>query len=306
VSRPGWSKLIVSEDIAAVVAEIRAGRAQHHRALSPDVAAILLDRARTVQPVVDATAIYKGLVERSATVGINLYDDFPSVVSPWDEVMIAYVNRHGNVMVMQAHSEPWRAELRWDTPNDVDWDRVRWIVEASVWVGGHDGTGRLLKPRGPVRLMQHAVYDDGAPADMHWVAMIPGDGENPDVWEMPTAVFNAAFNFLSCSNVEIAEPIRPFPVRKRLRQTGVTVQTIVIRPPGRRTAAAGSRDARRVDELDAPLTHVRGGFKHYGARYDRGKLFGKLEGKFWVAAHARGKTGEGVVRDYVLHPDPAG
>lgn len=297
-----------AEAIAAVVADIRRGRvhqpAEFREITEKVVAGVLLARAQLPQPVVDATGIYRGLRYRADSVGINLYSDFPSAVSPWPEALIAYVNRHGNVLVMQVHSEPWSDDMRWSTPNPVDWGRVRWIVESSAWIGGHDQTGAACSTQGPVHVFHTAVYGDGEPADLRWIALLKQHNEH--VWEMPRAVLSATLNFMACSNIEIAEPKRTFPVRQRLRRFQVPVQTIVVRPPGRRSAdAAGQPDGRPMDELDTAVTSVRGRFNHYGPRYGRGLLFGKLEGKFWIPAHARGPRADGAeppVRDYELRP----
>lgn len=288
---------MTAEPIAEVVADIRAGRVRHQ---VPDglVNAYLLDRARQPQPVVDASAIYESLMERATTKGVHMYEDFSSTVSPWDDALLAYVNTHGNVMVLQVHQEPWDESRQWETDNEVDWGRVRWLVEATVWVGGKNGDGKPIPSSGPMHLLQNAVYEDGSPADMHWVALLEHAAR--DAWEMPTVVLNAALDFLACSNVEVAEPKRPFPVRQRLRKTRVQVQTIVVRPPGKRRSGA-SAEARPMDELDMQVTSVRGSFGRYGPQFGTGLLFGKYAGKFWRPAHARGR-GEGEVRDYLLKP----
>jgi hypothetical protein len=289
---------VTAEPIATVVADIRAGRVQHH-VPDPAINTALLDRARAPQPVVDTTAIYRALLDRATGDGINLYDDFPSVASPWDDALVCYVNDHGNVLVLQVRQIPWDDGLRWDTDNPVDWEQVRWLVETTVWIGGRSGDGKVIPTSGPVHLLQHAVYGDGRPADMHWVALLGRHDE--ETWQMPLATLNATLNFLACSNVEVAEPARPFPVRRRLRQQRVQVQTIVVRPPGKRRAG-GVATARPMDALDTPLSPVRGSFGHYGPDYDRGLLFGKLAGKFWRPAHARG-AGDGFEqKDYLLKP----
>lgn len=290
---------MTAEPIAEVIADIRAGRVRH-QINDPLVNAYLLARATQPQPVVDASAIYAAQIDRATTSGVNLYEDFPSTVSPWDDALLAYVNTHGNVMVLQVHQEPWDDARRWHTPNEVDWARVRWLVEASVWLGGRNGSGKPIPTSGPLHLLKYAVHEDGSPADMHWVALLGSSDQEP--WEMPTVVLNAALNFLACSNVEVAEPKRPFPVRQRLRKTRVQVQTIVVRPPGRRRVATAA--SRPMDELDVPLTSVRGSFGRYGPQFGTGLLFGKLAGKFWRPAHARG-TGEAEPRHYVLKPGTA-
>jgi len=78
-----------------------------------------------------------------------------------------------------------------------------------------------------------------------------------------------------------------------MRQTKVEVQAIVVRSPGKRTAGG----MRAVGAGDTPLTSVRGHFAHYGPAYDRGLLFGRLAGKFWIPARAVAGGG-----DYVLRP----
>jgi hypothetical protein len=280
--------ICVAERIAAVVADIRAGRVQH-KVDDPFINRTLLDRIRAPQPVVDVTAIYAGLLAREQ---VNLYDDFPSCVSPWDDAILAYVNHHGNILAMQVHQNPWGDIQRWESQNPVDWDRVRWYVETSLWVGGRDGTGKPCPTSGPVHLLQAAVHEDGRPADLHWTALT--GKRNDGIWEMPQAVLNAALNFLGCSNVEVALPRHPYPVRRRMRQSKVEVQAIVVRPPGKRTAGG----VRPVGDGDTPLTSVRGHFAHYGPAHDRGLLFGKLAGKFWIPARAVGGFGG----DYVLRP----
>ena len=287
---------MTAEPIAEVIADIRAARVRHH-ITDAFINTYLSRRARLPQPVVDASAIYTSLMDRATSVGVNLYEDFPSTVSPWEDALIAYVNTHGNVMVLQVHQEPWEESRQWETGNTVDWSRVRWLLETSVWLGGRAGDGKPIETSGPLHLLQYAVYDDGSPADMHWVALLGSDNQEP--WEMPTAVLNASLNFLACSNVEVAEPKRPFPVRQRLRKTRVQVQTIVVRPPGKRRGSAAG--ARPMDQLDVPLSSVRGSFGRYGPQFGTGLLFGKYAGKFWRPAHVRG-VGEAGSKDYVLKP----
>jgi len=150
-----------------------------------------------------------------------------------------------------------------------------------------------------MHLWRLAVYGTGEPADMRWVQLLP---DVPlDNWEMTQITLLASLNFLACKNVDIAEPVRPRPERRRLARLGVDVQAIVVRPIGKRTRSAGGGGA----PGDAvPLTSVRGCFHHYGPAYGKGLLFGKLAGKFWVPAHAKGsaENGGSDQRDYVLKP----
>jgi hypothetical protein len=80
---------------------------------------------------------------------------------------------------------------------------------------------------------------------------------------------------------------------------GVQVQTIVVRPVGSRarSAATGAGDGA------APLSTVRGHFSHYGPKYGKGLLFGKIAGRFWIPMQARSGAGSDEPRkDYVLKP----
>lgn len=285
---------MTAEPIAAVVADIRRGRVRS-AVHDPAVDAFALKRAKRDQPVVDATAVYRSLVAKDAE--IDLYGDHPCIALPWDDAMICYGNEHGTVIVMQASAGPWPAGRRWETPNEVAWDDLRWLLDVFVWVGGRDGNGRAVDTTGPVHLFQYAVAPDGAPADMHYVHLMPRYPiEN---WTMAQLSLLASMNFLACKNVEIVEPRRAYPVRRRLAKTGVTVQTITVRPMSKRTRSAGSSPA----DVAVPLTSVRGSFHHYGPQYGKGLLFGKLAGRFWVPGHARGSAEAGETRkDYVLKP----
>jgi hypothetical protein len=196
------------------------------------------------------------------------------------------VNTFGNVCVMQVHREDHNGGGQpkgWVTDNPVDWDRVRWVAETALWTGGVSGEGRVAKTAGPVHLFRHAIYDNGAPADIQWVNLVLVDpGQTGELGPCAVAL-GAALNFLNASNTE------------------VTVQNIVVRPPGRRRATSAA--VRPIGADETVLNPVRGHFSHYGPEYGAGLLFGKYAGKFWVPSHARGKGGEGEpVRDYVLKP----
>jgi hypothetical protein len=159
-------------------------------------------------------------------------------------------------------------------------------------------------------MLRHAIHEDGSPADINWLALMSRgkfdeagrlvDG-NAKIWEASMVTLGAALNFLNASNIDIAEPARPRPLRRRIERTGVQVQTIVVRPPGK--ARSKSAVVRPIDALEAPLSPVRGHWSHYGERYNRGRLFGKYEGKFWIPAHTRGAGDPAETRkDYVLKP----
>lgn len=305
-----------AEMIAEVVADIRAGRVWHPAATDEaglNTSLRLLAQAQLSQPVVDCTAIFREGMRRDE---IDLYDDHPQVTPPWEDALLCYVNTHGNVLALQVRRNDWDGRTPdpqwWVTENEVDWSRVRWIAETAIWVGGRS-QGNPLPTAGPCHMFRHAIRDDGSPEDINWVALmdrrgeqvaahrrVPTDGLGEPTWEAPLVTVGAALNFLNATNVDVAEPSRPRPVRRRLARSGVTVQTIVVRPPGRRRAKSGT--ARPIDATESVLSPVRGHWARYGPAFDRGLLFGKYAGKFWIAGHIRGVGEPEPVRDYVLKP----
>ncbi len=293
-----------AEPIARVIADLQAGRAHNPLADNPGLHELALKRVKGAV-VVDATAIYRSLVDNPKPV--YLYEDHPSIAPPWQNSAVCYVNQHGNVTVMQStateFAKPERRPL-WDgTADPVDWDRVRWAIDTCVWTGGRSETlGLAMKTLGPVHVWRSAVYENGEPADLHWVHLVP---EYPmEHWDMAHLVLLGALNFMNCRNVELVEPARERHERKRLARLGVTVQTINVFPVGRSTRSGPKAEGAG---LGVPLTSVAGHFARYGPEYGRGLLFGKLSGRFWIPQHARGSKELGEQeRDYRLVPDKEG
>src|SRR5690349_3632947 len=136
-----------------MVADIRAGRVAHPAgfdATGRRISKVYLEQAQLPQPVVDCTAIYDAYMANGK--GVDVYDDHPSVVPPWEDSLLAFVNQYGNVCVLQVHRRDWDGSALslddWFTENEVDWSRVRWIAETAVWVGGRSGDGRYLPTSG--------------------------------------------------------------------------------------------------------------------------------------------------------------
>jgi hypothetical protein len=296
-----------AEQIAKVIADMRNGRV---RPLGPGK-----DRVRNVHDkrihelalqlvmhpvVVDATAIYHSLVAKDEP--IHMYEDHPCIAPPWEEAAICYENEHGNVIVMHASVMPFDPEKPpWDDMADthtIDWGRVKWRVDTFVWLGGRSKIqGGAFGTSGPVHMWQFAIYADGEPADLHWVHLTPE--YEMKSWDMAHLVLLGALNFMNCRNVALVEPKRERHEAKRIARTGVSVHTINVFPTGVSARSA----AEKGESTGTPLTSVRGHFACYGPEYDRGLLFGKYAGRFWIAPHARGSTefGENVT-DYKLRP----
>ncbi len=305
---------LVPERIAEVVADIRAGRVDHPAAFDrhgAELSTALLARAQKPQPVVDCTAIFANCRQRET---IALYEDHPLIAPPWPDALLCYVNTFGNAICMQVHVKPWNgpAPKDWFSENEVDWAAVRWIAETAVWVGGMSGDGRHLPTSGPCHMFRHAINDDGSPADINWMALMARRGQfaerrdmdaaNQGTWDAAMITLGSALNFLNASNVGVAEPARPRSQRRRLARTGVQVQTIVVRPPGKRRSTS-EMSARPIDSSESVFSSIRGHFASYGPAFNRGLLFGKHAGRFWIPAHARGKADDAGTKDYVLRPE---
>jgi hypothetical protein len=108
-------------------------------------------------------------------------------------------------------------------------------------------------------------------------------------------------NFLSCRNVDVAEPVRPRPERRRIARTGTRIHEIIVRPAGSSTRSRGNTG---IPVGAVPLTSVRGHFAHYGPDYGKGLLFGRHAGRFWIPAHIRGTAEVGEdIHTYRLQPE---
>lgn len=106
---------------------------------------------------------------------------------------------------------------------------------------------------------------------------------------------------LGCKNVSL-EPRdnEPKQVRRAIKRHGegsYRYHVLVVRPPGARANSPGL-------EIDVMPRHVcRGHFSEYGPEFNKGLLFGKYSGRFYVPPCLKGnlKNGE-VVKDYEIAP----
>lgn len=316
---------MTAEAIAAVCADLDAGRIVNTLPRDRGMFEVAESFALMPSKVIDATSVYEHNV--AAGKEVYLYEDHPCIAPPFRTFRTCYVNEHGNVTVMSSvatrRSDPHlegslgfeqaigriadpslrnitQPDARWRPAQPVDWDRVEWILDTFVFVGGRS---RLLAERrgqpgtmpiptsGPVHLWRFAIYPDGEPADLHWVQLL--DTFELDHWDGAQLVLLGALNFLNCRNVELVEPERPRAERRRLERTapGVKVHELHVFPAGK-----SSRSARKGESLGVPLTAVRGHFSTYGPEYGKGLLFGKLSGRFWIPGHARGSSEHGEHR----------
>lgn len=313
-----------TEAIATVIQDLRLGRnTARPRSVTPEFhQAALRLAAPEDAPVVNCTGIYQALNDKPE---IRIYEDFSCIAPPFDKALYVYVNEHGNVVVMSSQaqrvderedrSEPlWGADdtgwsdsdgfHQYDDEHEPDentaprpeWERVKWRIDTLLWAGGSEASGVRAPTTGPCHLWQFAVYENGEPADLHWTQIVP---EYPmENWQIAHVVLLSSLNFLGCRNVEIVEQPQPRAERRRIERKGPrpTIHTINVFPAGKTT-----RSPKGAPLGGLPVTPVRGHFASYGEQYGRGKLFGKLEGRFWIPQHARGSADNGENRaDYKL------
>jgi hypothetical protein len=117
-----------------------------------------------------------------------------------------------------------------------------------------------------------------------------------------------ATSLLHCRNV--AETPAPAPpprlaraYRRRHKRDPVTFHTLAVGPvrPVRRRGGRAATEGPGAPER--ALHTVRGHFASYGPRYGRGRLFGRLEGAFWMRPHWRGGAAKGLaLKDYDVRP----
>ncbi|HEY7305769.1 MAG TPA: hypothetical protein VH601_16710 [Bryobacteraceae bacterium] len=116
----------------------------------------------------------------------------------------------------------------------------------------------------------------------------------------------AACCFANCKNVTL----QPVPVSRQMRRFAerhnqpVFEHHVLVIDPSRSAPHACPKSSPDTDAVRA-LHLCRGHFARYGEAFGTGKLFGKLEGQFWIPQHVRGHAEQGVVtKDYkILNPE---
>jgi hypothetical protein len=133
------------------------------------------------------------------------------------------------------------------------------------------------------------------------IANVRGDAGVMDNLRGSMASMLDVLIMLGCKNVCI-EPRDndPKQVRRAVKRhgnnaSGYRYHVLVVRPPGAGTNTKG-------EEIGTMPRHVcRGHFAEYGPEFNKGLLFGKYAGRFYVPPHLKGKKENGTVeKDYEL------
>jgi hypothetical protein len=167
-----------------------------------------------------------------------------------------------------------------------------------------DENGYLVKSASGERvaiLTESIQKDDG----IEW------DNANAELYLLllPSLV---AFGFAHCKNVAMSEVEPPAKLQRATTRRGhppmVTYKVLVIDPnKARRIGREGKPMVEGSAEHTTALHIVRGHFAWYGPGHpdgrDRGLLYGKHAGQFWVSSHVRGTAASGVVeKAYSVRP----
>lgn len=124
-----------------------------------------------------------------------------------------------------------------------------------------------------------------------------------DKWNLYTrAVFEpiiSTLELLNCRNIQIPKKIPDAPLNKKwLRKNTyplIEYHTLKLQLPATRNDSTASTDPGATGNHKR-LHMARGHFAHYGPE---GKLFGRLEGTFWIPAHLKGNKEKGILlKDY--------
>lgn len=105
------------------------------------------------------------------------------------------------------------------------------------------------------------------------------------------------FTLMHCKNVEVMRKKRSFADRPASCSSWrTTYYTLEINPMKQILREEGQAD---IHGLQKALHICRGHFAEYGPEYGKGKLFGKLEGRYWIPQHVKGSAQQGIVqKDY--------
>ncbi len=286
-----------TEHMARVIAEIAAGKVLDVGRGGP---ARWRDSSLVRDAIViDVRGVYSHWMANDG--GSYMYEDH-HVAPPWQNAMLVYANSVMNVLAMHMISWDIESEGEWERQwqpehgdHVIEWDRVRWVISATVFSGGQHSSGIRVPTAGPMVWWRIAVYPDGEIADIHWTLL----AKDMDVHDFDNALMTtlATLDLCNCVNVHVAEPTRSVPraQRRRIARTGVRFSEIHIRPQSVSYRGKGPG----VPFADMPFHGVRGHFSEYGVN-GKGLLFGKLAGRFWIPPHVRGSKTEGeVLQEYV-------
>jgi hypothetical protein len=114
-------------------------------------------------------------------------------------------------------------------------------------------------------------------------------------------VIRKYLEFLSCKNVRTREIQPADKLQKKRRKKGKkplkSYHILELSNTVTLSSGSGNKDPQWSNRVHL----CRGHMAEYGSKYGKGKLFGKIEGRFWIPPHVRGNKKEGILeKDYLL------
>jgi hypothetical protein len=263
---------------------------------------------------VDAVLHITNVAEYFFTVSDDEFDtperDFPNVAPPFDMFWMEFAaprfwNVKGTIVPIQATApRRWGVLMRaFPGPNKG------WILGAKIVCEWEPG-----KIVNPLLTMEIPINADGTLADGAWptraIAESLSHAEDNLVrlGKFMVKPCLLAISFMHCKNVVMHAQDVPEKLgrayRRRHGRELIRHHTIHIEPMKKVLATEGGI---AENGLKKALHICRGHWAQYGPQYGRGKLFGKIEGQFWIPAHVRGSAEQGVIdKRYVVHPPKDG
>jgi hypothetical protein len=278
-------------------------------------------------PLVDVTSVYLQVKNAEA---LRAYEDNPCISPPWSVSTFGYCHEATGNPIMLCVSTLDRVGLSdsstptfegheifgaplwndmnvtgvWEPAEPVEWDRVRWILNVlsmgSAFREDRQGNQTYIGMAGPLFMWRIAIYEDGAPADIHWVHLSDQRFAR-EAFDIELHTVLRTLNYLNCANVEAVEVELDRPARRRLdRAGGVRAREVQVFPAG--SKRGGGRKGEPLDVM--PFHGVRGHFARYGPLYGKGLLFGKHAGRFYIPQHMRGNRDNGeIIQTYKVHAE---
>jgi hypothetical protein len=276
-------------------------------------------------PIIEATNVARYVDEHPISWG-----ELPSIRPPWPVFWIEYENFTGNerrgVLVTELHDSELDTPTRGLGPTPGSTTSLRKIMTGHLYEGEsaddiahyvswqcYIEDKRARRVWGPWYMVVTAIDERGRELGNRWWILAPEaveriieltrgaeHGENEETWLLSAiAPAMQTVAFLHCRNVATEEHGPPAKLSKaHKRRHGAPMvrwQTVRLEVPRRQGSSdgGGSRDP-------SALHIVAGHFSHYGdccpSSHDpKGKLFGRLEGVYWMPSHVRGDPRRGVV-----------
>lgn len=151
-----------------------------------------------------------------------------------------------------------------------------------------------------VLLNEQGVYDVAAFTDnLEVCSNVPKEAVSHIVDTCALYAYTT-FALCHCRNAQIC----PAPVSRQVRRWAErhkepVFEHHIIQISGKSPLRMSNSSGHRETQSLRPLHTCRGHFAHYGAQWNTGKLFGKIEGRFYIDDHERGSLQQGVItKDY--------